>query len=95
MAYRPGLPRGRSASRDDDPRYFRPNLPAMGRDPNETFEPRDDEGDEEESGCGCGCAIIFIVLIVVVVALVMFFDWAPWEYFGWDAPWEYFREFLE
>ena len=67
----------------------------MGRDPIETFEPRDDEGDEEESGCGCGCAIIFVVLIAVVVALVMFFDWAPWEYFGWDTPWEYFREFLE
>ena len=95
MRYRHGSTRGRRASRDDDPRYFRPNLPARGRDPTERFDPRDDEGEEEESGCGCGCAIIFFVLIVVVVVLVMFFDWAPWQYFGWDAPWEYIREFLE
>ena len=94
MRYRPGSPRGRSASRDDDPRYYRPNLPNMGQEPFESIEPGDGEGDEEESGSGCGCAIIFFILIAVVVVLVMFFDWAPWEYFGWDPPWEYISEFL-
>ena len=94
MRYRPGLPRGRSASRDDDPRYYRPNLPDMGRDPFESIEPGDDE-DDEEGGCGCGCAIIFLILIAVFVVLVMFFDWAPWDYFGWDPPWEYIGRWLD
>ena len=94
MRYRPGLQRGRGASRDDDPRYYRPNLPSAGRGPYESGELGEDDGEEEEGGCGCGCAIIFLILIAVVVVLVMFFDWAPWEYLGWDPPWEYVGRWL-
>lgn len=94
MRYRPGLPRGRGGSRDDDPRFYRPNLPDMGRDPFESTEPGDD-GDDEESGCGCGCAIIFLILIAVVAVLVIFFEWTPWEYLGWDPPWEYIGQWMD
>jgi len=66
----------------------------MGRDPFEYIEPGDDE-DDEEGGCGCGCAIIFLILIAVFAVLVMFFDWAPWDYFGWDPPWEYIGRWLD
>ena len=94
MRYRPGLPRGGGQSREDDPRYFRPNMPPRGRGAYEIGA--DDDGEEEEEGgCGCGCAIIFLILIAVVVVLVVFFGWTPWEYFGWDPPWEYIERFLE
>jgi len=73
MRYRPGLPREPSGTRDDDPRYYRPNLPSGGRGPYESVELGEDDGEEEEEGCGCGCAIVFLILIAVVVVLVMFF----------------------
>ena len=96
MRYRPGLPRGNSdPPRDDDPRYYRPDLRSEGRRSYESVELGEDDGEEEEGGCGCGCAIIFLILIAVVVVLVMFFDWAPWEYLGWDPPWEYIGRWLD